>query len=337
MSKSVFLLLFFFCCSCATVFNNPYQEIQLKTNEPTRLVVLEDSLFTPSKKHFFKVKRSEEFLPITIEGDSLSKDIYLKPFNSFAYASNFFYPSLWSVAAWLIDRNSPKRYGFPTLVSVDLSSQGEEYFDYDAFTETKQLIKITPLKLVGIHNASVEVAYERVTSSSFSTQLMLSALLPSSLSTFGDDPEPKTKGFRVALEERFYFKKKAPFGPHFAVEIDYLNNQSYKRREFLFYQGDVNLGNDYAPSYEDTFLVNRTSVSRNIKFGYQKEVNTFFMDFYVGLGLRTRNVSHLERTNPSDILLVRMGHITDFEYNRIKEGKSTTLSFPLNLRFGWRL
>lgn len=29
-----------------------------------------------------------------------------------------------------------------------------------------------------------------------------------------------TRGFRVAIEERYYFKKDAPYGPYFALELD---------------------------------------------------------------------------------------------------------------------
>lgn len=334
MKRFTLLSLTLIFTSCASLFNNPYQEIQLKTNVPTRVVVLEDSLSTSTKVHSFTVKRSEEPLAVSIASDSLSRKIDIRPFNSFAYASNFFNPSLWTLGFWLIDRNSPKRYGYPTLVSVDLNNPLQEYMDYDAFKPTKQLLKVTPLKLLALHNASLELAYERTTGDDFSTQLMISWLLPSSLSNYDIDPSPQTKGFRLALEERFYFKKKAPFGPYFALELDYLDRQSYTKREFAPNQEGIDPFDYYEGSYEDTFIVNAIYLSRNFKFGYQKEFSSVFLDVYIGLGVRTRNISHSERINPEDVLLSYQDF--DLEYNRIKEGKSIDMSIPLNARIGWR-
>ena len=71
------LLLLFFCCSCATVFNSREQQIQLHTNEPTQLIVATDTLSVKSTQHFFSAKRKKEVLPITIIGDSLQRDIEL--------------------------------------------------------------------------------------------------------------------------------------------------------------------------------------------------------------------------------------------------------------------
>lgn len=334
MKRFLLLNVFLLLTSCASLFNSPYQEIQLKTNVPTRVVVLEDSLSTPTKVHSFTVKRSEEPLAVSIATDSLSRKIDIRPFNSFAYASNFFNPSLWTLGFWLIDRNSPKRYGYPTLVSVDLNNPLQEYMDYDAFKSTEQLLKVTPLKLLALHNASLELAYERTTGDDFSTQLMISWLLPSSLSNYDIDPSPQTKGFRLALEERFYFKKKAPFGPYFALELDYLDRYSYTKREFAPNQEGIDPFDYYEDSYEDTFIVNAIYLSRNFKFGYQKEFSSVFLDVYIGLGVRTRTISHSERINPEDVML-SYSHF-NIEYNRIKEGKSTVLSLPLNARIGWR-
>lgn len=55
---------------------------------------------------------------------------------------------------------------------------------------------------------------------------------------------------------------------------------------------------------------------------------------FIGLGVRRRNISHSDRINPADVLLSYQHY--DLEYNRIKEGRSTDLSIPLNVRLGWR-
>ena len=212
---------------------------------------------------------------------------------------------------YLIDRKTDKRYAYPTVVSVDLNQNQRDYYDYNLFKKAKQLIKLTPLKIVGFHNASIELAYERPTGRDFSTQLMVSYLIPNSIYRRSADLMENTKGYRLALEERFYFKKDAPYGPYFAIELDY-----------------------YVDSYEDTFIVNATYLSRNFKFGYQKEFSRIFIDMYIGLGVRRRNISHSDRINPADVLLSYQHY--DLEYSRIKEARSTDLSIPLNVRLGWR-
>lgn len=331
----LFLFLFLLCCSCATVFNKPDQLIELRTNEPTQLIVATDTLSVKSTQHFFYAQRKNDMLPITIIGDSLQKDIALRPRNSFAYLSNFFYPSFNFLGALIVDRNSNRRYGYPTLVSVDLENITSNYFEYGAFTPTKQLIKVTPLKLIGFTNASFELAYERPTGKDFSTQVMASILLPTSIFASQADPSPNTNGYRFALEERFYFKKEAPFGPYFAIEFDLLKKQFYTRRSFVS-PVDGKTPFDYyeEEGYEDTFLAKTSFNSLNFKYGYQKEYGKLFLDFYFGIGFRSFNTVHEGRINHEDVLLPYR-HF-DFSYNQLKEGKHNGFSFPLNLRLGWR-
>ena len=334
MKHFSFLLLLLFFTSCATLFNKRSQEIRLVTNEPTQLIVDQDTLSQKVDDHFFFVKRGAAPLPIEIQGDSLSKKIWLHSTNSFAYISNFIYPSIVSmVVGWYVDRDSPKRYAYPSIVSVDLNQQ-RDYYDYNAIDDTKQLFKITPLKLVGIYNASVEVAYERNTGKDFSSQLMASWLLPVSLNSFNEDTLPEIKGFRVAFEERYYFQKKAPHGPYFAIELDYLKKEHYTRREFVAPSNDHDFNYYVEGDYFDSILVKTSFVGRHLKFGYQKEYRKMFLDFYVGLGVRTRTVHHEERINPKDVLVTNY-HI-DTEYNRMKEGTRNAVNVPFNIRVGWR-
>ena len=168
-----------FCCSsCATVFNKSEQKISLWTNEPTQLIVATDTLSTKSTHHFFTAKRQKVPLPITVLGDSLQRKFELATHDSFAYTSNYFFPHVNLLLGYLIDRKADKCYAYPTVVSVDLNQNQRDYYDYNLFKKVKQLIKLTPLKIVGFHNASIELAYERPTGRDFSTQLMVSYLIP---------------------------------------------------------------------------------------------------------------------------------------------------------------
>ena len=88
------------------------------------------------------------------------------------------FPHVNLLLGYLIDRKTDKRYAYPTVVSVDLNQNQRDYYHYNLFKKVKQLIKLTPLKIVGFHNASIELAYERPTGRDFSTQLMVSYLIP---------------------------------------------------------------------------------------------------------------------------------------------------------------
>ena len=329
------LLLLFFCCSCATVFNSHEQQIQLHTNEPTQLIVATDTLSVKSTQHFFSAKRKKEVLPITIIGDSLQRYIELQTHDSFAYIANYFNPNVSILLGYLIDRKADKRFAYPTIVSVDLNENQRDYYDYNRFKKAKQLLKFTPIKFVGFHNASIEVAYERTTGEDFSTQLMASYLLPSSIADYGIKPRFNTKGFRFSIEERFYFKKDAPYGPYFALELDYLKKKHLANSFFSNQESIDTIDETMYREYEDTFLVNTRFLSTNFKFGYQKEFEKIFVDFYLGIGRRYRTTSHKQRDNPSDFIIVPHGHF-NLHHNRIKSGKSTSISLPLNLRIGWR-
>ena len=317
------------------MFNKRSQEIRFITNEPTQLIVAKDTLTKIQAEHYVFVKRSRAPLPIQVQGDSISKKILLHSSNSIAYIANFIYPSILNIGiGWLVDHNSPKRYAYPSIVSIDLN-QERDYYDFNALEDTKQLFKFTPLKLIGINNASVEIAYERTTGNDFSSQLMASWLLPVSLNSITDNPLPEIKGYRVAFEERFYFRKRAPHGPYFAIEIDYLKKEHYTRRGFVSPEYAEDYYYDYGTEeYMDSFLVKTNFIGRHVKFGYQKEFKKIFLDCYFGLGVRTRNVAHAKRFNPNDVL-VSNRHF-DLEYTRIKEGKTNTLNVPFNIRLGWR-
>jgi len=320
------VVVFLSLSSCATLFNRPSQRLRLYTNEATQLVVDNDTLAGRKQVHDFVVKRSRASLPLEILGDSMQRNLEVVPYNSFAYHLNFSYPHLNILIGWLVDRKSPKRYAYPTHLSFDLKDSLHPYYDYNLFNIPKQLIKVTPAKIFSIHNSSIEVAYERPTGKDFSTQLMMSYLFPNSIYQISSRFKENTKGYRIAFEERFFHKKAAPFGSYIALELDFLKKRAF--HEEYFYNKAIE------EPYLDTFLVHSQYLSANLKFGYQKEYGKLFVDFYAGIGRRNRTIHHLQRDNPADEIHNHT-HF-DFKYNRILEGRHTTVSIPLNFRMGWR-
>lgn len=301
------------------------------------MIVATDTLEVKTTKHIFSAKRKKEVLPITIIGDSVQRKIELPPQNSFAYYVNYIYPNVNLLFGYFIDRESDKRYAFPTKISVDLSDNQRDYYDYNVFKKAKQLIKFTPMKLVGFHNSSFEVAYERPTGEDFSTQIMASVLLPNTLTTSRERPRFMTRGFRVAIEERYYFKKDAPYGPYFALELDFLKKNFYTKQWFSNQKMNHHFYETPRVEYEDVFLVKTQFFSSNFKFGYQKEYEKFFVDFYFGLGKRYHNTVHEQRENPEDFFITTDNFpFLELKSQRIAKGKFTSVSVPVNVRLGWR-
>ncbi len=310
--------------SCATIFNSRQTTLNIITNQPSRLVVANDTLKNKSNNKSIVVNRDKEELKLTVFTDSLTKTVNLKSFNSFAYWSNFgFYYGV----GMLVDFKNPKRYGYPKTVYVNFNDNTSDYLTFipigSADDKYWNILKWTPLKLAAFVNPSVEVSYERRTGQSFSTQVMASYLLPETILDAGLQFKPHIKGFRVALEERFYFKKSAPFGPYIALEVDYLKNSYNHDSNFIF---------DFS-NYRDTVSIKKENYSFNFKIGHQIIIKQFSIDLYAGLGFRYKNVKHFNKMNPEgEIERPRHPNIVSISN---QEGKYSALSIPLNVRIGW--
>lgn len=192
------------------------------------------------------------------------------------------------------------------------------------------LIRLTPLKLIDGVTPGMELSYERITGNTFSTQVMVSWLLPKRIWDSKDGIDPAIRGFRAAIEEKYYLGHEAPEGYYVAFELDYLK----KRYVTQWICDKPNDTADNYPDYSDTFRISRQTISGNFKIGYQVELGSFYLDFYIGLGLRYRNVVQHDRLNPADEL-VRPRH-PNVHWFQHHAGSFWTVSIPCNWRIGFR-
>ena len=311
--------------SCATILNSPKITVNVITAQPANVVVAADTLLGNSTKRLITIDRSKENLKLTFFADSVIKTVFVKSSNSAAFWANlvFFYG-----VGMLVDRNNPKRYAYPNMVYVDLYDNKTNYSTFipinSVHDKYRNIIKFTPLKLVDLSNPSLEFSYERRTSQNFSTQFMASYLLPTQTMNTGEFKRTNVRGYRFAVEERFYFKKSAPFGPYIGLELDYLNSNYVDNRNFRFVNSF-----DSAP-----VPVNKQTVSINFKTGYQLIFDQLALDFYAGLGLRYKNIQPQGNINLDGIGEANNGFFGDlFAYSR--PGERLVLSIPLNFRIGW--
>lgn len=315
--------------SCATIFNLPNQNITLITKEPSSIKINENNSLPISKRVDTQVQRSSEPLSLSVH-DSLSTRQYsIRPHNSVAYWLNLYPSTMW--LGFLIDMNKPKRYSYPRTIYIDNRSNNYlTYIPLDSNTQKlRNIVKLTPYKVLDISNPSIELIYERKTSQLLSSQIMLSYLLPNSLWDTGYDFKPEIRGYKFGFEEKIYLKKSAPLGSYIAIEINHLNSK-YKSIS-SFHPASDSL--PYLHDYSDSINISKQITNINFKVGFQEIAGRFVFDFYGGIGARYKSVIHLDRINADDQM--SMPREPNISYINNREGKYWIPVFLLNIRIGW--
>lgn len=319
--------------SCATLFNKRTHHTTIITNAPAKLVIINDTLPDAATTHYVEVTRSKEPLSITVFNDNSRKDIQVKSRKSTTYWLNSCpWPPVFLVG-FFVDRKKSKRYGYPGKIYIDLNSAGSNYLTYvpldSGRARFKNILKFTPILYV---NTGIELSIERKTGKFFSTQFNFCYLLPERLD-HSSIISPGIKGFKISLEEKYYLKKTALFGPYIGFETGYLNSRYTDIKTFTDDE-DNHILSVAANAYTDTFGVKKHAYIFNLKLGTQVYLSRFIIDFYIGGGILAKNVTHTDRKNPDAYIHLNGPH-DYFGYDDIQTGKYVTGSFPVNLRFGW--
>lgn len=325
----------FLLSSCATIFNLPEQRMTIAISEPSKITV--NQVYSDSSKKTFNidVPRSKKPLNLTVEVKDAIKYYTIKSHTSFAYWLNI-YPSYG--LGMLVDKNSPERYSYPKAIFIDNHKEDNTYLTYIPLDSTtanlKNIIKITPFRFFSFSNSSFEISLERKTGSLFSSQLMLSYLLPKNALDYGNNFNYKYKGYRVSFEEKLYLKRSSPIGPYLGFEINHLRSNY---RDIAWF-GPPGINSDTAyyshfNEYGDSINLQKHTTSLNLKFGYQEITGRFSFDFFCGLGARYRNVIHQNRINPTDEM--EIPRHPNFYYVNNNERKNWTIVLLLNVRIGW--
>ncbi len=317
------------------MFNASTEDLTVFTSKPSTIIVGTDTSSTYITQKNATVPRSKDSLKITTINSDLTKEIFLKSRTSFAYWLNI-YPSYG--LGMLVDKNSPNRYSYPKTIFIDTYKEGNTYLTYKPLDSTtanlKNIIKITPFRFFSLSNSSFEISLERKTNALFSSQLMVSYLLPKNALDYENDFNPKNKGYRVSFEEKLYLKRSSPIGPYLGFEINHLRS---KYRDIGWF-GPPGINSDTAyyfhyNEYADSINIQKRTTSLNLKFGYQEIAGRLSLDFFCGIGARYRNITHQNRINPSDEM--EMPRHPNFYYINNIERKNWTIVLLLNFRIGW--
>lgn len=189
-------------------------------------------------------------------------------------------------------------------------------------------LQFSPVKLLGWLNPGIELGFERMDKSRWSSQLTATCLLPHTLlEKRPPAPHGDKSGFKIAAEEKFYVRKMARKGFYVAAEVAYMYSHNTAAMSFE----SVTLNR----SYRDTFEITKHNLYFSLKYGYYFTIKRMMVTFSGGLGAQYRNARHSGRINPQD----QFREVPDMllawpnYYNRA--GKSWEIYFPLTVRVGY--
>jgi hypothetical protein len=319
--------------SCATLFNSKYTTVTVHSEKPRQLVVNTDTLERISNIHEISVLRDKAPLNLTFVDDSLSKSISIPSQNSAAYWLNL-YPSVPLFLGFYIDTKTKRRYTYPKNIYMDLNNPENTYLSNFSLDSSEiihpNFLKVTPLKILGTFNPSIELSYGRRTGKHYYSEISLGYILPESYSYSDPIIKPEMKGFTLGLEEKYFYNISGPVSNYVGFECAYLNNQF--KDVWTFEKAKKYLDSNYI-SYQDTIGIKKQTIRFNFKVGRQYVYESLVIDIYAGLGLRFKDVRHYDKLNSNDNMY-RPRHPNIF-YIVSREGKYWTLSLPLNVKIGW--
>jgi hypothetical protein len=126
MKPIALLIMCFLLNSCATIYNSKYKTVKIHTTLPSIIKYDSLELHTKNNKLTLDLVRSKHPAKLTIVSDSGTKEVFIKPYNSSAFYANLFYLCV----GFVVDRNNPKRYTYPTTIHVNSTDTSNTYFRF---------------------------------------------------------------------------------------------------------------------------------------------------------------------------------------------------------------
>lgn len=134
------LLVYLFCVillsSCASIFHQPHQYVNIHTTEPAKIVYKKDSIQTIENIATLLVPRSIEPLELTAITDSSVKTYNIESRNSAMYWANIYFNY---GLGMLVDRNTPKRYSYPFRIYLNEADNKYNFYNYKPSKHTGEI------------------------------------------------------------------------------------------------------------------------------------------------------------------------------------------------------
>jgi hypothetical protein len=210
-------------------------------------------------------------------------------------------------------------------VLLSVSNYGQK----DSLSHYKNQIKLSPFRFFRA-SQGVELSYVReyfIQNRIFSTQLSGEYIF-GSFSTDYPDNKPYN-GFSVALEQKYFYDFYNNDQEYVSFDYRYTYNTFEDLSWFVYKTPPDTL----FYSYPDTFLVKKQIHTFNLRVGEQLKRGRFIIDFNVGLGIRYRDVIHLNRINTQDKML--QPRHPNIGYANVVDGKFFMINIPMAIKIGF--
>lgn len=221
--------------------------------------------------------------------------------------------------------------GLPNAGAQYVLDSVPETPDVGALRQYRNQLKVSPIRILDPFNPGFELSYERHFSKRFSTQLSM-ALLKDAFKITGNDDY---KGYRVALEEKYFVTNTKRFRPYVSLDVVYHWIRIRRQDDFTPFPDGYYTVNDTMATdiYTDDYRIEKKMLTINGKVGLQVLLGRVVLDLGYGLGIKFKQIAHFDRTDPSDHFV--QGVDLNIWTIPIEQGNFTTLNMPLNFKVGY--
>jgi len=220
-----------------------------------------------------------------------------------------------------------------SFFALALSFGGNSFVFSQSFSDYKNQIKFTPLRMINLVNPGFELSYERDYAKRLSSQISVAYL--TDVFNVADYDSETFSGRRIAFEQKIFYSNnpnQTNVRKYFSLVSGY-SSVNMKNYTGYFMLKDFELEDHLKDYYEDVFDLKRTSVIINAKTGFQVLLSRFCFDFSIGLGFIVQNITHSNRLNPDDKML--QPRSPNVYYATTNEGKRVYPHMPISLKIGY--
>lgn len=339
MRWAVYICIVLGFTSCATLFNSKETKVNLHSKTPVRLVVEKDTLPGDSTSFSFYVPRKKENLNIKVFNDSTAKSYSVYSKDSKAYYLNIGLSFPWAIVGILVDYKNKKRYTYPKHLYLNINDSLNHVFDHDHYTTFKQImqkekyfhqLKITPFRFAtdirGLY-LSYEYRYLKRHSTQITGAYIFDPFAKTPLTTWQN-----MYGYSLALEQKYFLKKTENAWTYASADFNYTDCKFTVI--YPFQLKDPQDSVEYAHNHLDTISVKHRTKTFNLRYGAQYSYKRFVVDVNIGLGVRYREVKHLNKLHPDDIMDSPRHPVV--AYGIIADGDYFMVNIPISLKIGYR-
>jgi len=334
MKKGFLLLILIFCCtSCATILTGKRSRIQIHTNKNVQLIVEGDTIDRAENKPvYMEVRNNKHPLPIVVKDGSNQQFLAVGSHKPFTYWLNAI-PIIY-FTGFLVDEISGRKWRYPRKIYIESNESGISFLPYmpmdSSLLVRKNKINFTPLSLVNGYHPAWEFGYERLHGTSRATQVSVSLFR-----SWNNDFARNSKGFKLGLEEKFFFRSQDRMRVYGSLSLEYWHKEHDALLNLLVVDAQ---GDPAIPwrTFSRLTTIRKQFIGIVPRIGIQQYITPrLVLEGYFGVGFRARKVQHLNRSPFTQHEDDFDWFFTDVEYLSNRETKNITPNFDLNFRIAW--